>query len=339
MLLTRSMISMENIIALQEEYIQQYIKEKSRAVFEESNKKLLGEEWKLIQYTRVSDELKLKCQYPHESGRTCNKSIKNIYTIMSDSGKQLKVGGSCLNKVVPVKKIDQIMKKAEEIKSTVNAINKRYYNVPKKHFTLLQKQEIIQRANEEGILPSDVQMLIDQGVLLPEAIYSGLEHNLFNLSQNRKLLKKQLEEERKRKQQAAKEYAKRKQTIAKREKERHKIIPNELIELVSSKPRHIALQEVMSEATKKVGIEKINTRGDAKKICEIAINAYYSFGRDKLIKFIRYSEVVREVGYHFSLKSDERDKFLTLTFEHAKTYLKENGFEIVSEKKKDFLFK
>ncbi|WP_373751044.1 NUDIX domain-containing protein [Jeotgalibaca porci] len=141
---------MENIIALQEEYIQQYIKEKSRAVFEESNKKLLGEEWKLIQYTRVSDELKLKCQYPHESGRTCNKSIKNIYTIMSDSGKQLKVGGSCLNKVVPVKKIDQIMKKAEEIKSTVNAINKRYYNVPKKHFTLLQKQEIIQRANEVG---------------------------------------------------------------------------------------------------------------------------------------------------------------------------------------------
>ncbi len=35
MLRTRSMISMENIIALQEEYIQQYIKEKSRTVFEE----------------------------------------------------------------------------------------------------------------------------------------------------------------------------------------------------------------------------------------------------------------------------------------------------------------
>lgn len=82
---------MQDIIAQQEAYIRQLIERKSRAVFDDAGSILSGERWHLFAHEKVPKERALKCELPRESGRPCNMTIHNVYTIQQvdrDSNKK-----------------------------------------------------------------------------------------------------------------------------------------------------------------------------------------------------------------------------------------------------------
>ena len=60
-------LHMEELIAQQEEYIQNLTERRSQVVFEQHPEKLLGETWWLESHFHATDDYKVKCEYPHPS--------------------------------------------------------------------------------------------------------------------------------------------------------------------------------------------------------------------------------------------------------------------------------
>lgn len=317
---------MMNITALQQKYLEQFIKRKSQPIFKQNKQNLLGEEqWSLLLHEVVPKELSLKCEFPNEKGHPCNSNIRNIYTIQSASGKLLKVGSTCLEKVVPLKEINQIEKQAEKLKETMMKVNQTYGSIAKKIFTAEEKSELLEKAAQEGILSADVRVLLQEGVPLPEGMFTRIHSDLFNLEQNRK----QLEEKRRK--------AREKEKLWQEAVQQRKVqlaVEKKKVVISSIRSKNEELKARMEEA----GLTSIQTIGDAKKAAEVGVLTHCMYAPPRKLNFWRYSDVVSEVMAHFDVQADKRQFFIEKTIEHAKEVLRGKGYNVFKESEDNFLF-
>ena len=303
---------MEDITALQQEYLDQFIKRKSQPIFKQNKQNILGnEEWYLVLHEVVPKELRLKCEFPTENGNLCNRTIHNIYTIRSVSGKLLKVGSTCLGKVVPIKEIKKIEKEAGEIRDALQSMNRKYYPVSKKEFSANEKRELINRAIQEEILSKDITMLLQEGAPLSEGIYTRIETNLFNLEQHHKQEESRGKEQRKM------------ETLYKKVKPAS--IPSE--------------KEELKKAINQSGLINIQTKGDARKAAELGFSIHVMYPPRRKRDFWRYSESVSEVMAYFDIHVNKRSDFIETMIKRSKEKLKASGYSIFQEKEDDFIFK
>ena len=317
---------MQDIIAQQEAYIRQLIERKSRAVFDDAGSILSGERWHLVAHEKVPKERALKCELPRESGRPCNMTIHNVYTIQSESGRLLHVGKNCLENVVTLSELTKVEKVVDGLRQKIVSANREYAGAASTSLSAEEKADIIEKA--EGILPELIQRLLQDGVPLPYTVYNGLRTNLHNLEQNRKMLVER--------QQRQKEW----EIKWEKEREQQRTQQTESPEPTPTNiSPHVLYPQKLAEAFAEAGIAAIQTVGDAKKACEIGLMTYLEYAPQKARSVRRYSDVVRDIGGHFEFDPNRRKKFNDTTIEHAVVFLIMAGYKVFGEKPNDFLFR
>lgn len=321
---------MQEIDALQQAYLAQFLARKSRAVFDDAGSILSGERWHLVAHEKVPKERALKCELPRESGRPCNMTIHNVYTIQSESGRLLHVGKNCLENVVTLSGLTKIEKEVDGLRQKIVSANREYAGAASTSLSAEEKAYIIEKAEAEGILPESIQRLLQDGVPLPNTVYNGLRTNLHNLEQNRKMLAER--------QQRQKEWEEKQEKEPERQRnwQAGTAVPTPA---PSNKPPHVLYQERLAEAFADAGIAAIQTVGDAKKACEIGLMTYLEYAPQKARSVRRYSDVVRDIGGHFEFDPNRRKKFNDMTIEHAVVFLIMAGYKVFGEKPNDFLFR
>lgn len=320
---------MQEIDALQQAYLAQFLARKSRAVFDDAGSILSGERWHLVAHEKVPKERALKCELPRESGRPCNMTIHNVYTIQSESGRLLHVGKNCLENVVTLSELTKIEKVVDGLRQKIVSANREYAGAASTSLSAEEKAYIIEKAEAEGILPESIQRLLQDGVPLPYAVYNGLRTNLHNLEQNRKMLVER--------QQRQKEWEEKQEKEPERQRSWKKEAPVATPEPANIPP-HVLYPQKLAESFAEAGMTAIQTVGEAKKVCEIGLMTYLAYAPVKTRGVRRYSDVVRDIGWHFKFDPERRKKFNDTTIEHAVVFLIMAGYKVFGEKPNDFLF-
>lgn len=162
-------------LSLQKAYIEAYTERKKKELFERESQPLLSEKWLLADSYKVSKSLSVKCEYPHPNGKACGKAIQNIFVIKSETGKLLKIGGTCLENILDIKKLKQIEREEEKLDESLEKATRNAEKYPQKAYTPEEKEIILRNAKELKLVPSEYLPLLAAAVPLPNQLYRQLE--------------------------------------------------------------------------------------------------------------------------------------------------------------------
>lgn len=162
-------------LSLQKAYIEAYTERKMKELFERESQPLLSEKWQLADSYKVSKSLSVKCEYPHPNGKSCGKAIQNIFVIKSETGKLLKIGGTCLENILDIKKLKRIEREEEKLNESLEKAAQNSERYPQKAYTLEEKEIILKNAKEVNLVPSEYLPLLAAAVPLPNQLYRQLE--------------------------------------------------------------------------------------------------------------------------------------------------------------------
>jgi hypothetical protein len=162
-------------LSLQKQYIEAYTERKKKELFERESKPLLSEKWQLADSYKVDKSLSVKCEYPHPNSKSCGKAIQNIYVIKSETGKLLKIGGTCLENILDIKKLKHIEKEEEKLNDSLTKAARNAENYAQKAYTPEEKEIILKNARAVNLIPSDYVPLLAAAIPLPNQLYRQLE--------------------------------------------------------------------------------------------------------------------------------------------------------------------
>lgn len=325
---------MSELEDIQQEYLDQFIARASLAVFEDGTGALKNGPWHLVQHKRYSKELATTCDLIKENGKRCGREIQDVYYIKNASGKILKIGGTCMEKVVTVSHLTKIEKQGAVLRDTLVRVNQNYSQCPRTSLSKEEKEIIIEKLKGYNRLSDDIRMLYEAGAPLTEALYNGLKSELHSHEQH----VRQMQEDEKRKREEWEIY----QAECRRRKEEDKIRRERKASSVQSveraHPQSLSFHtydEKLKEAFIAAGFtEKIQTLRQARQICEIAIPIHVQHANIGRRLTYAYTDVVRDVGAYFQ----DRARYCRETIKAAIQCMQRNGYKIISSTEKEIKF-
>ncbi|MDE1549267.1 hypothetical protein [Jeotgalibaca caeni] len=315
-------------IALQEAYIEQYMERKSKKIFEENGKNLLGQQWHLVDYYRVGKKESLKCEYPHEGGGACGRGIMNIYTIQSESGILLKVGKDCLNKTVIVNRLDNLVKERDLLRDKVKRLNSQYSQSTLRSFTNEDKKRAVAEASKLGLLPEDVRELLKAGVPLLDGVYQKLEENVEMFRRNKLRLEQEKAEQARKNQPIKPTQTNRQEPTQKRFN-----IPK-ITEDVRKQQRQ---QMTVSRFLKQQGPKRLESEEDLERACDLCIQAHLFQTKGDPVGKIAYSNLMGKIAFYYNLSTDKKRWLHAFARIYVFDLLRDGyDLEVIEESKGDF---
>ncbi|OUL08980.1 hypothetical protein B0533_06105 [Sedimentibacter sp. SX930] len=288
-------------LSLQQKYIEAYVERKKKEFFDSESKPLLSEKWQLADSYKVSKSLSVKCEYPHLNGKVCGKPIQNIFVIKSDTGKLLKIGGTCLENIVDVKNLLRIEKEKDKLKESLVKVARNAERYEWKAYTSEEKEIILKDARAVNLIPNEHLQLLDIGIPLPNQLYRQLERAV-EVFRREKLIAVEME----------------KQRIQHRYNQPSNHIFEQYQQSVGPPRRSIQKPQSYAGVIDWIGRTQVEHLDSHQNAVRVIKSVFFYYLKQQNIPHGLFSELLRPIAEHFALSDEEAFKLQSSYCEECK---------------------
>lgn len=284
---------------VQIDYILQLIDRFHEDLYDKGNISNDGRNWFKIESYQAISTSTVTCDFVKDNHKRCGKKIHNVIVVKHTlTNEILKIGSTCSQKLLgtnskfTIEQLEENRNKIDLLKTKLIDIVDDKNNISEsnnmKIYTDQQKYILITEAIKENILPSELDLLLKNGVPLSSIQYSQLEKNIIKLK-NEKASK------------ILGEYSSDKETV-------NSLLPGDAI----------------SNILQGLGVTEVNNQTDIKDIEMITFSLIdymtSTASKDKR-KSINFKEIYRSIESNYEIIPNENQSIMNSIFETALRYL------------------